>query len=356
MHTESRNKPFKVDVNTGDLWFIPLSSGKRRKANPEITEMVLSKINKSGCYTPASYHDLTFHASYIVAVVTHFERGQLSNSGQNSEDKLSAQVKSATENYSKENTHNCNSMPKNLGRISELGFRKVGQWHLVGEQLDFQVSSEDRNEKNVLYAFVTNGELSYIGKTTQSLKDRLQRYKTPAKNAIKGGSTNIKNNKNILAKLMAGESVEIYIFRSKEETVLSGFAVNFAAALEDSLINELRPPWNGRDLLAKDKTVLNSTKKLKVSKVEYFSRHLTADDFRTHLLNKIKHAESLGLGHIDILSGELHKEIGGYPSKSHSMPVCCSVMRGEMSELDEVLAQPPKGKGATLQIRYVLPR
>ena len=68
LHTEARKMPFKVEVQSGALWFVPLSSGKRRRASPEKTEQVLSLLNKTGSRTPGSYQAITFHASYILAV------------------------------------------------------------------------------------------------------------------------------------------------------------------------------------------------------------------------------------------------------------------------------------------------
>lgn len=38
------------------------------------------------------------------------------------------------------------------------------------------------------------------------------------------------------------------------------------------------------------------------------------------------------------------------------MPTCCNVMYAAMTQGDEVLRSPPKGKGANLFIRYRLPR
>lgn len=55
---------------------------------------------------------------------------------------------------------------------------------------------------------------------------------------------------------------------------------------------------------------------------------------------------------IDLVSGDVHRKIGGYPSANHRMPVCCSVMYGRMRGDDRVISAPEKGKGATLQIRY----
>ena len=57
---------------------------------------------------------------------------------------------------------------------------------------------------------------------------------------------------------------------------------------------------------------------------------------------------------IDIVSGDVHRSVGGYPGTNHRMPVCCSVMYSMMQGADEILYAPPKGKGATLKIRYHL--
>ncbi len=68
LYTEARSKAFSVQVEGGALWFVPISSGKRRRANPEKTENVLSLLGKTGSWSPGSYQDITFHASYILAV------------------------------------------------------------------------------------------------------------------------------------------------------------------------------------------------------------------------------------------------------------------------------------------------
>lgn len=81
----------------------------------------------------------------------------------------------------------------------------------------------------------------------------------------------------------------------------------------------------------------------------------TADDFRKELRSIFRRNE--GESYIDVNSGKLHRAIGGYSGKgNHRMPVCCDVMYDEMSARDKVLQSPPKGKGASLTIRYRLPR
>ncbi len=59
---------------------------------------------------------------------------------------------------------------------------------------------------------------------------------------------------------------------------------------------------------------------------------------------------------VDVTSGDLHRLVGGYPGKHHNLPACCDVMTSAMQSGDTILASPPKGRGAKLTIRYVLPR
>jgi hypothetical protein len=75
LHTETRNKPFSVVVEGGMLWFVPLSSGKRRRADPEKTQRVLSLLKNTGSNSPGYYQAITFHASYILAVANKHMEG-----------------------------------------------------------------------------------------------------------------------------------------------------------------------------------------------------------------------------------------------------------------------------------------
>ena len=59
---------------------------------------------------------------------------------------------------------------------------------------------------------------------------------------------------------------------------------------------------------------------------------------------------------VDVISGDLHRLVGGYPSKNHRMPICCQVMIRAMNSHDIVIYEPPSGQGASLHIRYKLPR
>lgn len=81
-----------------------------------------------------------------------------------------------------------------------------------------------------------------------------------------------------------------------------------------------------------------------------------SNDFREELFNIFEEAQQIGRQYIDVNSGDLHRRVGGYPGRDHRMPLCCEVMKRSMKKGDFILEQPPKGKGASLTIRYNLPR
>lgn len=83
---------------------------------------------------------------------------------------------------------------------------------------------------------------------------------------------------------------------------------------------------------------------------------VTADAFRNALTEILIQSQEQGLSNIEVRSGNLHKELGGYPGPNARMPVCCSVMRSIMDSEDTIITSPLKGNGANLVIRYHLPR
>jgi 5-methylcytosine-specific restriction protein A len=60
---------------------------------------------------------------------------------------------------------------------------------------------------------------------------------------------------------------------------------------------------------------------------------------------------------IEVNAGQLHRIVGGYPGSHHRMPTCCKVMKAAMMpSADYIVASPLKGMGASLTIRYAIPR
>ena len=80
------------------------------------------------------------------------------------------------------------------------------------------------------------------------------------------------------------------------------------------------------------------------------------DDFRTELKAQLDRATYRGASHVEINSGELHRAVGGYPGTDHRMPMCCDAMYEQQGAEDVIVSRPPKGKGASLTIRFKLPR
>lgn len=83
---------------------------------------------------------------------------------------------------------------------------------------------------------------------------------------------------------------------------------------------------------------------------------MTADIFRKEIERLKNDAKEKGYKYIDITSGEVHRNVGGYPGKNHRMPSCCEVMKSMRTANDEIVNEPPKGNGATLTIRYIIER
>jgi hypothetical protein len=83
---------------------------------------------------------------------------------------------------------------------------------------------------------------------------------------------------------------------------------------------------------------------------------VTAEDFRSALIQIFKDSQQKGITFIDVRSGDLHKRLGDYPGTNHRMPICCSVMREFCDTEDITVTSPPKGDGANLVIRYYIPR
>lgn len=81
-------------------------------------------------------------------------------------------------------------------------------------------------------------------------------------------------------------------------------------------------------------------------------RRVTAADFENELWALLQAAQATGAPHVDARAGDLHRRVGA----QQRMPMACSAMRKFMRDGDEVLQSPPSGQGASLVIRYRLPR
>ena len=127
-----------------------------------------------------------------------------------------------------------------MERLINIGFRKVGEWKALRESISPELFNL-ANASNILYAFISNDEVLYVGKTTQSLKKRMYGYQNPGPTQF----TNIKGHKLLLKLLANGRRVDIYALPDDGLHHVGDFHLNLAAGLEDSIISTLKPKWNG---------------------------------------------------------------------------------------------------------------
>jgi hypothetical protein len=123
--------------------------------------------------------------------------------------------------------------------LLRLGFEVVGYWMLSQGQIQF-VIQQHRQDRDLLYAFTSEECVLYIGKTTQTLYQRMNGYRDPGPSQ----KTNIRNHELILELLQKGLEVEILALVPKEVMSYRGIQVNIAAGIEDNLITFIKPPWN----------------------------------------------------------------------------------------------------------------
>lgn len=133
-----------------------------------------------------------------------------------------------------------------MKRLLDIGFKYAGNWSLIGNDLIISIDAHG-DTNNILYVFMVNDEVKYIGKTIRSFKQRMYGYLKPGSTQ----TTNIKNNKNIKETLRVGKTVEIYVLPDEGHHCIGEFHLNIAAGLEDSLIKTLNPEWNGSSVKSK---------------------------------------------------------------------------------------------------------
>lgn len=216
-----------------------------------------------------------------------------------------------------------------MNRLIEIGFQCVGHWKLADGRPVCELTSQ-MNTRNVLYAFASNGEIQYIGKTIQPLRGRMASYQNPGPTQ----STNIKNNGKIKALLEAGEAVDIFVLPDTGLLHYGGFHINLAAGLEDSLIAAISPPWNGRmreadplagGMVEDDAETLPKESAMQLEKPEpmaassAFQFPLRTTYFNQGFFNvPVRHMELFGSDRdrIEIYCGESQHLIQGYINRS----------------------------------------
>lgn len=74
--TNVRRKPFFIGVADSSLSITPNSSKQARMESKETVKKLLQQLERTNSYRVADYQDLTFNASYILAVVKAWQKHQ----------------------------------------------------------------------------------------------------------------------------------------------------------------------------------------------------------------------------------------------------------------------------------------
>jgi hypothetical protein len=194
-----------------------------------------------------------------------------------------------------------------MNRLLEIGFQFAGHWHLVNGELSLELVRHG-SQKNILYAFVSDGDVKYVGKTVQTLAKRMYGYTKPGVSQ----STNVKNHARIKELLSTGASVDVFALPDNGLLHYGQFHVNLAAGLEDNIIAVLKPAWNGQPANASSNEPDHGEKSPQI--VDSFSVVLQNTYFNSGFFNvPVAHAESLGADgdQIDIFCGTMAQPITG---------------------------------------------
>lgn len=119
-----------------------------------------------------------------------------------------------------------------IKHLQRAGFKKAGVLTLHHRALGLMVQ-KPLLERQVLYALVVDDhDVVFIGRSSCGLERPLlhegfKAWQKEARLALRNGRT-----------------IEVYSMSDPGNLWMRGFALNLPAGLEDSMIRELRPPWN----------------------------------------------------------------------------------------------------------------
>lgn len=127
-----------------------------------------------------------------------------------------------------------------MNKLLGIGFELAGHWIIEKNKLKCELLRHS-SQTNILYVFVCDGQIKYVGKTVRTLAERMAGYRTPGKTQ----TTNINNHRRIKKLLAEGVVVEIFALPDNGLLHFGPFHINLAAALEDDIIRVIDPEWNG---------------------------------------------------------------------------------------------------------------
>lgn len=132
-----------------------------------------------------------------------------------------------------------------LNKLKKYGFKEVGEWYFyekIKSKINFKLN-EDYKNKRVIYAFIVDNKVKYIGccqKKNITLENRMKRYKSRT-----GKGTNERVAKEIKKCVENNKAVKIFALEPKEKIRYKNLLkIDLINGLEDPLISKFEPEWN----------------------------------------------------------------------------------------------------------------
>lgn len=132
-------------------------------------------------------------------------------------------------------------LPNTREMLIALGFVPVGAWALLSDSPACTIQNHpDRSP--VVYAFLVEDFVMYVGKSNRSLRDRIGNlvHPEPSQRANQRSLLQIKQ------ALAEGKRVTVYALVDWEPVTHRGLALDLPTALESTLVDRMCPPWNDR--------------------------------------------------------------------------------------------------------------
>ncbi|NME35611.1 MULTISPECIES: hypothetical protein [Fusobacterium] len=131
--------------------------------------------------------------------------------------------------------------------LSKLGFKKVGEWKKLQNNLYFDVN-DFKKENKVVFAFVVNSFVKFISATEDVLEFALNCYVSPKE--FEGEEVRVKE---LILKTLDNGPVEIYALKN---TKFFGFKTRFDKQDILKLIKEFNADWNDENLVDRMKKIV----------------------------------------------------------------------------------------------------
>ncbi|MDP0488766.1 MAG: hypothetical protein Q7K48_02400 [Fusobacterium sp. JB021] len=150
-----------------------------------------------------------------------------------------------------------------MERLLKFGFKKIGKWNLVDNELTFEIDSFAK-DSNIVFSFVEGGEVKFISLAEDSLESLL------IKLTHDNDEYFIKLVKSLKEELINNNNIEIYAMKNKK---FFGFVTKFSKEDINKMIQDFSPSWNEenlkdrvKDMLKKDRVAIERSEKEKLKK------------------------------------------------------------------------------------------